>query len=173
MWRGSILLYCYIVITILLYCSCSFFFFNIWKSEKWKCQSLSCVFAIPWTIACQTPLSMEFFRQEYWGGQPFPSPGDLPDPGMEPGSPALQADSLLSEPPEIPRFEIFSKLTKGPWKRQLQRRKERRKEGIKEKKGRQGKRDRKKEFMENLGKEIKSFRRRKIAGWPQFSLQKH
>ena len=42
---------------------------------------------------------MEFSRQEYWNGLPFPSPGDLPDPGIEPGSSALQADSLLSEPP--------------------------------------------------------------------------
>ena len=53
----------------------------------------------PWTVACQPPLSMEFSRQEYWSGLPFPSPGDLPDPGIEPGSPALQADSLPSEPP--------------------------------------------------------------------------
>ena len=45
------------------------------------------------------PLSMGFSRQEYWSGLPFPSPGDLPDPGIEPGAPALQADSLLSEPP--------------------------------------------------------------------------
>ena len=44
-------------------------------------------------------LSMGFSRQEYWNGFPFPSPGDLPDPGMEPGSPALQVDPLLSEPP--------------------------------------------------------------------------
>ena len=51
---------------------------------------------IPWTVACQAPLSMEFSRQEYWSGLPFPSPGDLPDPGIEPGSPALQADSLPS-----------------------------------------------------------------------------
>ena len=55
--------------------------------------------ATPWTVACQAPLSMEFSRQEYWSGLPFPSPGDLPDPGIVPGSPALQADSLLSEPP--------------------------------------------------------------------------
>ena len=48
----------------------------------------------PWTIACQAPLSMGFSRQEYWGGLPFPSPGDLPDPGIKPWSPALQADSL-------------------------------------------------------------------------------
>ena len=45
---------------------------------------------------------MKFSRQEYWIGLPFPSPGDLPDPGIEPASPALQADSLLSEPPERP-----------------------------------------------------------------------
>ena len=50
-------------------------------------------------IAQKTPLSMGFSRQEYWSGLPFPSPGDLPDPGIEPGSPVLQADSLLSEPP--------------------------------------------------------------------------
>ena len=52
-----------------------------------------------WTVACEAPLSLEFSRQEYWGGLPFPSPGDLPDPGVETGSPALQADSLPSEPP--------------------------------------------------------------------------
>ena len=47
-----------------------------------------------WTVPHQPPLSMEFSGQEYWSGLPFPSPGDLPDPGIEPGSPALQADSL-------------------------------------------------------------------------------
>ena len=52
-----------------------------------------------WTAARQAPLSMEFSRQEYWNGLPFPSLGDLPNPGIEPGSPALQADSLPSEPP--------------------------------------------------------------------------
>ena len=46
-------------------------------------------FVTPWIIACQTPLSIEFSRQEYWGWEPFPSPGDLPDPGIEPRSPAL------------------------------------------------------------------------------------
>ena len=57
---------------------------------------LSCVqlFATLWTIARQAPLSMEFSRQEYWSGLPFPSPGDLPDPGAEPTTPALQAGSL-------------------------------------------------------------------------------
>ena len=51
------------------------------------------------TVAHQAPLSMEFSRQEYWSGLPFPSPEDLPDPGVKPRSPALQAASLPSEPP--------------------------------------------------------------------------
>ena len=64
------------------------------------CQWLSHVglFATPRTLAHQHPLSMEFSRQEYSSGLPFSSPGDLPDPGIEPKSPALQADSLPSEP---------------------------------------------------------------------------
>ena len=53
--------------------------------------------ATPWTVACQATLSMGFSRQEYWSGLPFPSPGDLPDLGIKPRSPALQADSLLTE----------------------------------------------------------------------------
>ena len=53
--------------------------------------------ATPWTVACQVPLSMGFSRQEYWSGVPFTSPWDLPDPGIEPTSPALQADSLLTK----------------------------------------------------------------------------
>ena len=53
--------------------------------------------ATPRTVACQALLSMGFSRQEYWSGLPFPSPGDLPDPGIESGSPALQADSLPTE----------------------------------------------------------------------------
>ena len=60
------------------------------------------LFATQWTVACQVPLSMEFSRQEYWSGWPFPSPGDLPDAGIEPRSPALQTDSLPSEPPRKP-----------------------------------------------------------------------
>ena len=51
------------------------------------------------TIAYQTPLPMGFSRQEHWSGWPFPSPGDLPDPGIEPGAPVLQADALPSAPP--------------------------------------------------------------------------
>ena len=74
------------------------------------CVSCSVVsdFATPWTVACQTPLSMEFSRQEYWSGLAFPSPGDLPDPGTERRSFTLKADSLLSEPPGKPRVELVS-----------------------------------------------------------------
>ena len=66
-----------------------------------KVKSLSRVrlFATPWTVAHQASRSMGFSRQEYWSGVPFPSPGDFPDPGIESGSPALQADTLPSEPP--------------------------------------------------------------------------
>ena len=69
-----------------------------------KVKLLSCVklFVTPWTVAYQAPLSMEFSRQEYWSGLPFPSPGDLPDPAIKPGFPALQADALPSEPPGKP-----------------------------------------------------------------------
>ena len=55
-----------------------------------------------WTAAYQGPLSMGFSRQEYWSGLPFPSPGNLPEPGIKPVSPALQADSLPVEPPGKP-----------------------------------------------------------------------
>ena len=63
-------------------------------------KSLSHVwlYATLWTVAYQAPLSMGFSKQEYWSGLPFPFPGDLSDPGIKPGSPALQADALLSEP---------------------------------------------------------------------------
>ena len=60
------------------------------------------LFATSWTIAHQAPPSMEFSRQQYWSGVPFPSPGDLPDPGIEPRSPTLRADTLPSEPPGNP-----------------------------------------------------------------------
>ena len=76
------------------------------RINKWsEVKSLSHVwlFATPWTVAYQAPQSMEFFRQEYWSGLPFPSPGDLPDPGIEPRSPAWQADALPSEPPGKPQ----------------------------------------------------------------------
>ena len=57
---------------------------------------------MPWTIAYQAPLSLGFSRQEYWSGLPFPSPGDLPDSGIKPRSPTVQADALPSEPPGKP-----------------------------------------------------------------------
>ena len=60
------------------------------------------LFATPRTVAYQAPLSIGFSRQECWSGLPFPSPGDLPDPGIEPRSPALQTDALPSEPPGKP-----------------------------------------------------------------------
>ena len=64
------------------------------------CFPLSCIllFVTPCTLAHQAPLSMDFPRQEYWSGLPFPSPGDLPNPEIEPGSPTLQPNSLPSEP---------------------------------------------------------------------------
>ena len=64
------------------------------------------LFVNPQTIACQAPLSMGFPRPEYWSGLPFASPGDLPNPGMEPRSPTVQADSFPSEPPEK-SFVVF------------------------------------------------------------------
>ena len=66
-----------------------------------KVKSLSRVrlFVTPWTVAHQAPLSVGFSRQEYWSGLLFSSPGDLPNPRIEPRSPTLQADSLTSEPP--------------------------------------------------------------------------
>ena len=75
---------CYLA--IVLYCMCGR-------------SGMSWLFATPWTVAWQAPLSMVFFRQEYWSGLSSPSPGDLPNSGIEPRSPALQVDSLASEPP--------------------------------------------------------------------------
>ena len=77
-----------------------------------KVKSLSRVrlFATPWTAAHQAPRSMGFSRQEHWGGLPFPSPGNLPHPGIEPGSLALQTDALPSEPPGKPRHEAIAHL---------------------------------------------------------------
>ena len=67
-------------------------------------------FATPWTVACQAPPSMGLSRQECWSGSPFLSPGDLPDPGIEPGSLALRADASPSEPPRKPRREGWKPL---------------------------------------------------------------
>ena len=76
--------------------------------NEWM-KSLSHVrlFATPWNVAYQAPLSMGFSRQEYWSGLPFPSPGDLPNPGIEPRSPSLWADALTSEPPGKPLLSII------------------------------------------------------------------
>ena len=75
------------------------------KSENEVAQSCPTLYD-PWTVAHQAPPSMGFSRQEYWSGLPFPSPGDLPDPGIEPRSPALQADALTSAPPGKPLWKI-------------------------------------------------------------------
>ena len=73
----------------------------LWVESESKSVSYSVMSdsVTPWTIGHQAPLSVEFSRQEYWGGLPFPSLGDLSDPVIEPGSPALEADSLPSEQP--------------------------------------------------------------------------
>ena len=100
---------------------------------KMKVKLLSCVqlFATPWTVAYQAPLSVGFSRQEYWSGLPFPFSGDLPDPGIEPGSPALQADALPSEPLHtdfsggrsgglvFPSLSEFSRVCCGPHSQSL------------------------------------------------------
>ena len=75
------------------------------KSHSFVSDSVSL-----WTIACQAPQSMEFSRQEHWSAQPFPSPGNFSDPGIKPGSPALQADSLPSEPAGKPIQGMYSQM---------------------------------------------------------------
>ena len=88
-------------------------------STNMKSLSPFGLFSTPWTVAYQAPQSMEFSRQAQWSGLPFPSPGDLPNPGIEPGSPAFQADALLSEPPGKPIIvlakwnQFHPKLRKG------------------------------------------------------------
>ena len=76
------------------------------------------LFATPWTVAYQASPSIRFSRQEYWSRLPFPSPGDLPDPGIEPRSPALEADAQTSEPSGKPRFN--PRVRKIPWRREWQ-----------------------------------------------------
>jgi len=81
-------------------------------------KSLSRVrlFATSWTTAYKAPLSTEFSRQEYWSGLSFPSPGELPDPGIEPRFPTLQTDTLLSEPPshlkELEKVQMKPKISR-------------------------------------------------------------
>ena len=78
------------------------------KLVKVKLLSWVRLLVTPWTIAYQVLSSMEFPRQEYWSGLPFPSPGDLPDPEIKPRSPALQADTLPTEPPGKPIIGLKS-----------------------------------------------------------------
>ena len=82
---------------------CISYIYILTTASEVKSLSHVCLFVTLWTVACQAPLSMGFSRQEYWSGLPFPSPGDLPNPEIEPGSPALQADALSSEPPGKPQ----------------------------------------------------------------------
>ena len=94
---------------IILKNQCSIPYIHLEHKQNLTCSTVHacsvaklCLTAIPWTVARQSPLSMGFSRQEYWRGLPFPSPEDFPDPGIKPGSPALEADALTSEPPGKP-----------------------------------------------------------------------
>ena len=103
----------------LLHCRLIFFFFFIWTVREaqqiYSEVAQSCpTLCDPWTIAHQAPLSMGFSRQEYWSGLPLPSPGDLPDPGIEPRSPTLQADALTSALPGKPLNTRIQSLRKPP-----------------------------------------------------------
>ena len=89
----------------------------------------------PWTIVCQAPLSMGFSRQEYWSGFPFPSPGDLSDPGIKPTSPALAGGFFTTEPPGKPPPNWSVCLLKGRKDRERER----------ERGGREGKKEKRKE----------------------------
>ena len=82
----------------------------------WWFQLLSHVqlFAIPWTVACQAPLSIAFSRQEYWSGLPFPPPGDLPNPGTEPRSSALAGRFFTTEPPGKPSCDVWLCFSPSP-----------------------------------------------------------
>ena len=84
-----------------------------WRKVKVKSFSRVQLFATSWTRAYGASPSMGFSRQEYWSGLPFPSPGDLPDPGIKPGSAALEADALTSEPPGKPKSYLRNSQSKG------------------------------------------------------------
>jgi len=85
-----------------------------WSEVNWSHSVLSDSLWPSWTVAYQAPPSMGFSRQEYWSGVPFPSPGDLPDPGIKPGSPTLQADALQKIP--FPRDCHYLTCFTAPWK---------------------------------------------------------
>ena len=86
------------------------------QAVKWKSLSPVWLFSMLWPGARQALLSMGFSRQEYWSRVPFPSPGDLPSPGIEPSSPALQVESLLSVPPGKPRKQAQNHNKLAGWK---------------------------------------------------------
>ena len=92
----------YIHVTYICVIMIFFFSFSYGEESESILHSVMSNSATLWTIACQVLLSMEFSSQEYWSGLPLPSPEDLPDPGIETRSPALQEDSLQSEPPGKP-----------------------------------------------------------------------
>ena len=80
----------------------------LWRVGEQACSVVSNSFATPWTVACQVPLSMEFSRQEYWSGLPFPPPGHLSDPGIEPASFLSASIFFNTGPPGKPRESVFS-----------------------------------------------------------------
>ena len=89
-----------------------------YPSAQHRAQLLSCDFEIPWTVACQTPLSMGFFKQEYWNGLSFPLPGDLSDPGIKlvsPSSPVLEGRFFITEPPGKPIPIPFCVISFWAW----------------------------------------------------------
>ena len=90
---------------VLWRCSITGALFCQWVAYSFLVELLTRIqlFVDPWTIADQAPLSLGFPRQEYWSGKPFPSPGHLPDPGMEPASPALAGRFFTTEPPGAPK----------------------------------------------------------------------
>ena len=94
------------------YASCSAIWEALWCLCMYVSSSVVSDSATAWTVAHQAPPSMEFSRQEYWRGLPFPFLGDLPKPGTEPRSPALQADSLPSELPGKPPFMCICTQTR-------------------------------------------------------------
>ena len=94
----NILFFCIVCTSSILLCKLQLHSPPWWPGNPQDVLShFSHVFVTLWIVACQAPLSMGFYRQEYWSGLPCPSPGDLPDPGIEPRFPALQTDSLPTE----------------------------------------------------------------------------
>ena len=101
----------------------SFLRFCVYVCETYECAMCVLSHSVvsdslrPYGLACQAPVSMGFSRQQYWSGLPCPPPGDLPTPGIEPRSPALQVYSLPIEPPGNPRKDIWMLMFKNSWKK--------------------------------------------------------